>query len=64
MGKVLTWIYAITGSVYLVMYLNEAEGEVVHRYATGPLFLLMVVAPIVLILNVAPLILPALMKGR
>lgn len=44
--KILLWIYAVCGSGYFMMYLGGAEAVV--RYATGPLWLMMMLAPVTL----------------
>jgi hypothetical protein len=41
--KVLIWIYAIVGSLYMAMYCAGVQPVVVH--ATGLLWLLMTIAP-------------------
>ena len=46
--KTILWIYAVTGSLYLLMY--AAGSEVVVRFAIGPLWAAMMAAPVVLCL--------------
>lgn len=48
--KIFLWIYAIVGTMYLVMYSTGFEPVV--KYAVGPLWLLMMAAPAVIALLV------------
>lgn len=44
--KLALWVYAVTGTMYFLMY--TAENELVLRHAVGGAWLLMMVAPLVL----------------
>jgi hypothetical protein len=49
--KAILWVYAVVGTLYFMM--NSAGMATVVKYATGPLWLMMIVAPVILILLVA-----------
>jgi uncharacterized membrane protein YGL010W len=61
--KVMLWIYAIVGSLYWAMSFDPRfVGDVIARYAVGPMWLLMQAAPVVLMLLVLEPVLRRLIK--
>ena len=46
MISLILWIYAVTGSLYCLLWATGAE---VVRHAAGPLWIFMVLAPVVLV---------------
>ena len=57
------WSYGVIGTYDLLVYLTEPTDGLVHRYAVGQWYVLMVLAPLVLAVPVAMPIL-RLMRGR
>lgn len=55
------WSYSVLGTYDLMVYLTEATDGLVHRYAVGQWYVLMVLAPLVL---AAPIAIPILRSIR
>ena len=54
------WSYGVIGTYDLMVYLTEASDGLVHRYAVGQWYVLMVLAPLVLAAPIATPILRSL----